>query len=345
MTEVIGWDLGGAHIKAARLDREGQVERVVQLPCPLWQGMDHLDAGIAGVRAALGDAPLHAITMTGEMVDLFADRREGVVTIARRAHALLGDRCRFFAGPAGFVSPGEVEARAPEIASANWRASAELAARLHRAALLVDIGSTTTDIIPIVAGRVAAQGASDAERLLSRELVYTGVVRTPVMAMAPVARVQGDETPLVAEYFASAADVYRLTGHLPEGADQHPAADGGEKTVSASARRLARMVGRDAASAPLEVWVSLAQDLAARQARQIGSAMALVAERSELPPDAPVIAAGVGRFVAAGVAARLGRPILDFSALVPAAAGLEGLLSDCAPAVAVARLTRDDRGP
>jgi probable H4MPT-linked C1 transfer pathway protein len=341
MTEAIGWDLGGAHIKAARLDPSGWVERVVQLPCPLWQGMDRLDAAVAGVRAALGDAPLHAITMTGEMVDLFADRREGVTTIARRAQALLGGQCRFFAGPAGFVSLGEVETRAPEIASANWRASAELVARLHPAALLVDIGSTTTDIIPIVAGRVASHGANDAERLLSRELVYTGVVRTPVMAMAPAARVQGEEVPIVAEYFAAAADVYRLTGQLPDGADQHPAADGGPKTPPASARRLARMVGRDADSAPLELWLGLARDLADRQARHIGAAIALVAQRVALPSDAPVIAAGVGRFVAAGIAAALARPMLDFSALVPAAAGLEGLVSDCAPAVAVARLARD----
>ncbi len=339
---VIGWDLGGAHLKAARLGSDGLVERVVQLPCPLWQGMEHLDAAIAEALARLGAAPAHAITMTGEMVDLFADRRDGVVRIAARIRGLIpGAQCRYYAGPRGLVRPEAVEARALEIASANWRASAELVARHLPAALLVDIGSTTTDVIPILAGRVVAEGDTDASRLVTRELVYTGVVRTPVMALAPVATVRGVETPLMAEYFATAADVHRLTGDLPEGADLHPSADGGAKTPAASARRLARMVGRDAATAPHEAWVDLARDLASRQEAQIASALSAVARLAEIPADAPVIGAGAGRFMAARVATSLRRPVREFSSLIPAAAGLANAVSECAPAVAVAWLARD----
>ncbi len=342
---VIGWDLGGAHIKAARLDHEGVVERVVQLPCPLWRGMEHLDAGILEARERLGSAPVHAVTMTGEMVDLFPDRGEGVVRIAGRMRELLaGAECRYY-GLRGFVPPAAIATRTAEIASANWRASAELVARHTPAALLVDIGSTTTDVIAILGGKVVAQGSTDAERLVSRELVYTGVVRTPVMALAPAARVEDVEIPLMAEYFATAADVYRLTGELPGGADLHSTADGGDKSPEASARRLARMVGRDAASASLGVWVGLARDLARRQAAQIAAAMSEVARRAMVPPDAPVISAGAGRFVAARVASSLGRPIREFSSLTPAAAGLRELVSDCAPAVAVAWLAGDAGGP
>ena len=36
---------------------------------------------------------------------------------------------------------------------------------MSREALLIDMGSTTTDIIPTVAGAVAARGYADAERL------------------------------------------------------------------------------------------------------------------------------------------------------------------------------------
>jgi probable H4MPT-linked C1 transfer pathway protein len=238
---VIGWDLGGAHLKAARLSPAGLVAQVVQLPCPLWQGLEHLDACIGEALALLGPAPVHAVTMTGEMVDLFADRHEGVRRIAGRIRELLpGMECRFYAGRHGWVLADGVEARAADIASANWRASAELVARHSAAALLVDIGSTTTDVIPILAGRVVARGSSDAERLVSRELVYSGVVRTPVMALAPVACVEGVEVPLMAECFATAADVHRLTGELPAGADLHRTADGGPPTPEASARRLAR---------------------------------------------------------------------------------------------------------
>lgn len=345
MPEItIGWDLGGAHLKAARLDPAAGVMQVLQLPCPLWEGMEHLDAGITEAIGRLGPAPLHAITMTGEMVDLFPDRREGVRRIARRIEARLpGSECRFFAGGRGFVTGAEVESVALEIASANWRASAELVACLVRDALLVDIGSTTTDVIAAVAGRVAAAGATDAARLVTRELVYSGVVRTPVMALAPTALVEGVEVPLMAEYFATAADVYRLTGELPPGADLHPAADGGDKTREASARRLARMVGRDADSAPAGAWVAAATELSRRQLDRIREAVTLVAERAGLPPGAPVIGAGVGRFLATRAALLLHRPFRDFGALVPTLPGVAGHASDCAPAVAVAWLALRER--
>lgn len=339
---VIGWDLGGAHLKAARVAPEGLITQVVQLPCPLWQGIQHLEAGIREALARLGAAPVHAVTMTGEMVDLFADRQEGVARIAGLIRDLLpGVECRFYAGRHGWVPAEGVESRVAHIASANWRASAELVARHAPAALLVDIGSTTTDVIPILAGRVVAQGSSDAERLVSRELVYTGVVRTPVMALAPVACVDGVEVPLIAEYFATLADVHRLTGDLPAGADLHPTADGGEKTAAASARRLARMVGRDAASARPGVWTDLARDLARRQADQVAAAISAVSSRAGIPPEAPIVAAGAGRFVAVGMAGSLARPVREFSSLVPTEPGLSGPVSDCAPAVAVAWLAWD----
>lgn len=338
---VIGWDLGGAHLKASRLNAGGAVEEVVQLPCRLWQGMQHLDAAVIEALPRLGRAPVHAVTMTGEMVDLFPDRVDGVGRIAERMQGLLaGVECRYYAGQAGFVRADAVASIAPQIASANWRASAELVAMLQPDALFVDVGSTTTDIVAIVAGGVVASGDNDAERLVSRELVYTGVVRTPVMALARTARVQNEDVPLMAEYFATTADVYRLTGELPSDADLHPAADGGEKTPQASARRLARMVGRDARSGSMTLWTTVARDLARGQVERIMEAMSAVAAQGGVSSGALVIGAGIGRFIVAKAAAALGRPTAEFGELIPAARGLGGMVSDCAPAVAVALLAQ-----
>ena len=69
-----------------------------------------------------------------------------------------------------------------DIASANWHACAALIAGKHTSALFVDLGSTTTDIVPIVDGKVAARGYTDAQRLAAGELIYTGLVRGFVMA-------------------------------------------------------------------------------------------------------------------------------------------------------------------
>ena len=167
-------------------------------------------------------------------------------------------------GPAGAASspPPTPRVSPSTIASANWLASATLVARRLGDALFVDLGSTTTDILLLAGGEVRADGMTDRERLATGELVYTGLTRTPVMALAAEAPFAGRWVALMNELFATTADVHRVLGWLPEDADQHPAADGGPKTATASARRLARMVGADLADGGLADWRRLAGWLA-----------------------------------------------------------------------------------
>ena len=72
--QVIGWDLGGAHLKAVVLDEHAAVRHVLQRPCPLWQGLDRLMSAFEQICRFLtpGISCIHAVTMTGELVDLFA---------------------------------------------------------------------------------------------------------------------------------------------------------------------------------------------------------------------------------------------------------------------------------
>lgn len=332
---IIGWDVGGAHLKAARLAADGGVESVIQVPCPLWQGLDHLHHAIAEARARVGEAPRHAVTMTGEMVDLFANRAEGVARLAHTMREALGGAVGFFGAESGFVDAAAAAAMPAQIASANWLASAAVVAATQDTALFIDIGSTTADLVPVRAGEVGAQGRDDAERLVTGELVYSGVVRTPVMALADRVPFAGEWVPLIPEYFATSADVHRLTGELPEGADQYPAADNGPKTVEASARRLARMLGRDLESAEPGAWRGLARWLSDAQLRRLHDSADLLLSTGILPESAPVVGAGVGRFLAARLAALRGQPYRDFAALLGIPAPLAESVSNCAPAVAV----------
>src|SRR5258708_3243826 len=270
---VLGWDIGGAHLKVAAVDRKSRVMQVQQLPCPLWLGLEHLDHAIAIALAEMPRARMHAVTMTGELTDYFRNRTHGVKSIiARFAKQAPVNRTIIYAGPAGFLTPQKAEQKTDAVASANWAASAQLVAGLLADALFVDIGSTTTDLVPIRGGLLRVRGFSDADRLACEELVYTGVVRTPIMALADRIPFDGQWIPAMAEVFATTADVYRLTGELPEGADQLPAADNGGKTVRASARRLARMIGRDLESAPLAQWKRCARHLADLQLWRIPQA-------------------------------------------------------------------------
>lgn len=334
MDSVVGWDVGGAHLKAARAEG-GQIARVVQVPTPLWLGLERLREALAAVLAEFGPAERHVVTMTGELADVFSDRAEGVARITEEVQSVLGTVV-LYGGRVGMLPASAARDHVGDIASANWHASAALAGRFVGEGLFVDIGSTTADIVPVRGGVVAARGYSDTERLACGELVYTGLVRTPVMALASRAPLKGAWVGVAAELFATAADVYRIVGELPEAADQMPSADGREKTVAASHARLARMVGCDAADGSEAEWRELAAWFAEAQLRRIMDGAMLVLSGATLSREAPVIAAGAGRHLAARLAARLERRCVEFEGLVPRAEGVK--VGQCAPAAAVALL-------
>ena len=341
MTRVTGWDLGGANIKAASAEA-GRIGQVVQIPCPILASPTKFDTAVAEAPRLLASPDLHAVTMTGELSDVFDNRAQGVAYLIELMQEVAGGvSLRIYAGAAGFLPPEVAKRRPLEVASANWHATASLVARHYNDALLVDIGTTTTDIVPVRDGKVASHGQTDAERLTEGELVYCGVVRTPVMAIAQSAPFRGRPQRIAAERFATMADVFRLTGELPGDADPYPAADSRGKSLEESAARLARMLGRDAGEADLAEWVALARHFADAQLAGIERAARTVTERESLPAEAPVAGAGVGRFLAAQLALRLGRPYIDFADLIETAAETRESAARCAPAVAVTLLATE----
>ena len=336
MTTTIGWDIGGAHLKAALLDQSGRALNVVQLACPLWRGIGYLKEAIAESTRALGEASQHAITMTGELADIFPNRHQGVMQISQTMqHFLPNKNLRFFAGLSGFVAPQDVEANAALIASANWLASAQFVARKCGEGYFLDVGSTTTDIV-VVEGGFAKPGAlTDGERLATEELVYSGVVRTPVMAVVQRVPFNGQMQRVTAENFATMADVYRLTGKLANHYDHADTADGQGKSQIDSARRLARMVGRDIEDAPMLAWQALAHFIANAQLQDM-----LAAIKRQPAMDKPLVGAGVGRFLVKELASRLHRPFVDFSELLQGDAETVDAAAVCAPAYAVSYLAQ-----
>lgn len=341
--EIIGWDIGGAHLKFART-RDGRLLEARQLPCALWQGLERLTAAL---DEALADRPtpeMHAVTMTGELADLFADRASGVRAILAAMEARIARAATaVYANDGSFLSGAAAAAQPERVASANWHASALWAAARLREGLLVDIGSTTTDLTPFHGGAVRARGHDDARRLATDELVYRGVVRTPVMAVVQHVELEGERVGVMAEFFATMADVYRVTGELPDRADQHSTADGRGKSPAESRARLARMVGRDAASAPDGTWDALARTIAGCQLQQLREAAQRVTTAARMQANAPLVGAGVGSFVARSLALSLERPYCGFEELIDAPAGIAVRAADCAPAVAVALLCGEAR--
>jgi (4-(4-[2-(gamma-L-glutamylamino)ethyl]phenoxymethyl)furan-2-yl)methanamine synthase len=336
---IMGWDVGGAHLKAAFLAPDDSVLDIIHLPCPLWRGLEHLEQGITQVLARVGRiAPLHAVTMTGELVDLFPNRSMGVRQLVSTVEQqLLAQELWFYGGPRGFLQSRDAVRLADDVASANWMASAQYVARRVEQGLFIDVGSTTTDIVVINHGEVSARGYRDHERLLHEELVYTGVVRTPLMAVTDRVPVGGEWVPVMAEHFATTADVYRLLGALPAKMDQAETADGAPKSLEDSARRLARMVGRDMESMPFASWVRAAAYLQEMQLQRIRTACERVLSRGQFESEPVIVGAGVGRFLVEILATRMGLTYRDFSEFAVVEKDSDWV-SACAPAIAVAGL-------
>lgn len=339
MTIAAGYDVGGAHLKIA-LAEDGRVLDVRQVPCPLWRGLDQLDTALAnpGVQAMTRAASRHTVTMTGELADVFPDRYTGVVTIVGRLAAAFGPQTRFWMGRHGIGLAEAALARHADVASTNFLASATIAATRADRGVLIDMGSTTTDIVPFANGAIAACGLTDADRLRTGELIYTGLTRTPVMAVTTRGLFQGSWQTLARDPFATMADVRRVLGELPEGVDQHATADGRSTSEEDSRARFARCFGRDVEVRDAAEWAVAARHVREVQLRSIhDGAFQVLAAR---PPQGPcsVVTAGIGAHVATEVARRLDMPAVSFGELIAAPLEWRDWATRCAPAVALALL-------
>src|SRR5262245_18680939 len=337
---ICGWDLGGAHVKLATLDGNGGLVGAEQAPCPLWLGIEHLERALRQLAPSDAARARHALTMTGELVDFFPDRATGVAeVIAAFQRVIEASELLVFAED-GFLDAGAAQKGWARVASANWRATAALTATLVPDALVLDIGSTTADVALIANGRVETLGSDDRDRLTRQEVVYTGVVRTPLAAVAEAVPFGGEWVGLMAEHFATTGDVYRITGELDPRFDQAPTADGRDRSPRASMRRLARMIGCDLDSAPTAAWERLARWISQAQAERIRRACDRTLSRGLVSPKAPIVGLGVGAFLARRVAASMDRPYLEFAAVVGVPSAERLAVNTCGPAFAVAKLAQ-----
>ena len=332
MGGVIGLDVGGANTKAVW--RKGDERRVLSRPFEVWRDRDALAAMIREVVAGVAPEPAEvvALTTTAELSDAFRTKREGVEFVLDAAEqALDGRRLLAFTTAGDFVPFDEARARAPEVAAANWLASALAVAALYPDVLMVDVGSTTVDVIPIAAGQVVAAGRTDLDRLLAGELVYTGALRTNLAAIAREVPVRGGSCPVASELFAISADVHLMLGHLAPAEYTCPTPDGRPATVEFARERVARLVCADAEQLGVGEIDAIASFLHAEQVRQIEAAVERVSGRLESDPA--VVPLGSGAFLARQAAARLERAAVELP--------WDAAERDAAPAAALAELVVD----
>lgn len=307
--ELVALDIGGANLKAA--DGLGWSASVA---FPLWRRWRDLPDALAGIVADRQPQRIVA-TMTGEICDCYPDRAAGVAQIAGSlAAAAVAAGCRHPAGiylvDGRIVTTAEATAAWPLAAASNWHILARLAARLvpRGPGLLLDIGSTTTDLVPLHDGKPNPLAHDDAGRMLAGELVYTGLERTPVAAIVRRLPHRGRWRPVASERFADSLDAWLLLGGLPDDADGRDTADGGPATATAARVRLARMMLLDPGDVTAADAVAAAEWIASRQGAQIARSLRRVAAATGGRPAA-VVLSGHGGPLARRVLERLAWPV------------------------------------
>jgi hypothetical protein len=273
---------------------------------------------------------VHAVTMTAELSQLFRTKREGVgFVLDGLEKAFPSEEIQVYTVGGDFIRPADARGRALEVGASNWAATARLVAQFVPDCLLIDIGTTSTDIIPISGGEIAALGRTDPERLLRRELVYTGALRTPAEAITQAVPLWGGSSPVSAEGFALIGDAHLWLGRLsPEDYTVAPP-DGRPATREYAGERLARVVCGDRELLGQEDIDAIAKTLAEDQVGTVARAVAEV--RTRHPTIDCAVVAGLGDFIAAEAATQAGLRV------VPLAERL-GDAARTAPAAAVAWL-------
>lgn len=297
---VLGLDIGGANLKAATSRGDAR-----SLAFPLWKQPEKLAAAVRELVARCSDAECIAVTMTGELADCYATKADGVRQILNAVASVAEHRQIHVWGVDGRFHAIESAVHHPlTVAASNWHGLASWVAQryLQESGLLIDLGSTTTDIILFVGGQPTAIGRTDLTRLQAGELVYTGTRRTPLCAVVSQVPYQGQLVPVAAELFATTLDVYLRLGLVPEDPTDLDTADGRPATRDAAGNRLCHMLCCDSAELNADEIQTLAEFCLEQQLQGLENAVRRVINRQPGQLD---------RLVLSGSGVFLGEILLD----------------------------------
>jgi probable H4MPT-linked C1 transfer pathway protein len=331
----LGLDIGGANIKVADTDSYAR-----NWPFAMWNRSEELPDFLGQVLEAAPAIESLAVTMTGELADCFSSKSQGVQAILNAVEQVAtGKDVRVYQVDGNWATVEAARRDALSVAAANWHALARFVSRAagEQNFLLVDVGSTTTDVIPIVAGAPSSRGNDDVSRLLAGELVYSGVERTPVCAVVESFPYRGEMCPLAAELFATMLDVYLVLGDLPESPGTEHTGDGKERSRQAAALRLSRMICADPEQFTESDAIAAAQWVAEAQAKRLAASIRTVLSGSSERIE-HVFVSGHGDFLAHQALNQLGLP-LSASAL---SERIGIVLSRSGPAYALAVLAAEE---
>ncbi len=340
MVNVLGYDIGGANTKAAFAQTQKGAIRELKVATeyfPVWKEPQNLTKILLKLKNDVFSGKLDAVgvTMTAELSDAYQTKREGVTHILENVNEVFPDVPVYVLNSdACFESPKEAVEAPLRVAAANWAATGWLVSQYFENCVVVDIGSTSTSIIPVTNCKLSAQGKTDLDKLICGELVYTGSLRTNLATIVQSVPVKGSIATVSSELFALSGDVHLILGNITSEQYTSETADGRGKTRYEALARLSRLICADTEMLTEKDLTTIAQYIYEKQVQQVATGLSQVYKRAKkmASTKVPVLVAGLGKdFLAHKAAERVGADVvMDLGDLLPKGVSL------AVPAVGIA---------
>ena len=341
MASVLGLDIGGANTKAVCINtKNGYIakSRNAIKYFPVWKKPEELGTMLSKIsKAVSGSMKLNCIgiTMTAELSDAYRTKREGVNQILAHVTKAFPDAQIFILDvDSKLLSVTEAMSAPLKVAASNWVATGWLVSQLVKNCIVIDVGSTSTSIIPVVEGCVSATGKTDLDKLMNGELVYTGSLRTNIAAIVNSVPIRDDVARISSEMFAQSGDVHLVLGNITENEYMVETADGRGKTKAEALARLARVVCADTEMLTEQEIVQFATYIYDRQIKQVAEGLKQVYNRvkSRIKMKVKAVVTGIGKNFIARKAAQL----IDINEIIELNELLKSDVETVSPAVGVA---------
>lgn len=340
MVNILGLDIGGANTKAALAStRNGAIKevKVAAEYFPVWKKPEKLSDMLLRLKAQLSAGKLDGVgvTMTAELSDAYQTKREGV-------NHILNCVKEAFAGVPIYVLNSDAKLESLDaalqsplgVAAANWASTGWLVSQYFENCVVVDVGSTSTSIIPVINGRVSALGKTDLGKLMCGELVYTGSLRTNIATIVQSIPVKNGVATVASELFALSGDIHLILGNTTPEQYSSETADGRGKSKPEALSRLARVVCADTELLTEQEITTMAKYIYEKQIQQVTCGLSQVYNRVKkiALTKVPVVVGGLGKDFLARKAAEqmLVDVVMDLGELLPKGVSL------AVPAVGVA---------
>ncbi|MCW4015135.1 MAG: H4MPT-linked C1 transfer pathway protein [Candidatus Bathyarchaeota archaeon] len=316
MVTVLGFDIGGANTKVAFLKTQNTTIQELQTALeyfPVWKnGKNQLPRVLERLKKRLTNSTALdgvGVTITAELSDAYMTKKEGINHVLDCIIEVFGDVSTFVLDvEANLLSVKDARKEPLKVASANWAATGWMISQMNPNCIVIDVGSTTTSIVPVVNGKIAAEGKTDLEKLQNGELVYSGSLRTNVATIVNCIPVQGKMTRVSSELFSQSGDVHLLLGNIEKKDYTSETCDSRGKTRKDAEARLARVVCADRDMLTEQEIMDIAKFVYDKQVKQIANGLNQVHERiKKALPKKIAVVTGLGRnFLAKKAAEKVG---------------------------------------